>query len=179
MVEPTDTPPESAPDKRADQTPERVVELVVNLDDTTGELVGHAIDELMQQGALDAWATPITMKKGRPAVMLSALVNQDDREPLAEQMLTLTGSFGVRYRAWDRLTLDRDWHERSTRLGPIKLKAGALGGKTLAVKPEFDDVVRLAEMAGVSVAEAHRAAQAAADALLQALRKAETAGGPR
>ena len=159
-----------------DNTPARVVELVVNLDDVTGEQVGELIDRLMGLGALDAWATPITMKKGRPAIMLSVLANQDDQAALAEQLLRLTGSFGVRVRPWDRLVLARDWHDRPTRLGAIKLKAGALNGETLTVKPEFDEVVKLAQAAGVSVAEAHRVAQSAADGLLIELRQAQ--GGP-
>lgn len=159
------------------RTPARVVELVVNLDDTTGELVGEVIDWLMQRGALDAWATPITMKKGRPAVMLSALISENDRADMAERLLRETGSFGVRYRAWDRLTLDRDWHDRPTRLGNVKLKAGSLNGETIVVKPEFEEVVRLAESAGVSINQAQRAAQGAADALQAELDDAPQKGG--
>ena len=156
--------------------PTRVVELVVNLDDVTGELVGDAIDRLMQAGALDAWATPITMKKGRPGITLSVLAKEDDRDAMAEQLLKLTGSFGVRVQSWDRLVLDRAWHDRPTRLGTIKLKAGSLHGQPITVKPEFDDVLRLADEADVTVAEAQRAASAAADGLLAELRQA--AGGP-
>lgn len=158
-----------------DDPPTRVVELVVNLDDATGELVGDAIDRLMQAGALDAWATPITMKKGRPGITLSVLAKEDDRAETAEQLIRLTGSFGVRVRQWDRLVLERAWHDRPTRLGTVKLKAGSLQGKPITVKPEFDDVVRLANEANVTVAEAQRVANAAADGLLAELRQA---GGP-
>lgn len=154
----------------------RVIELATNLDDVTGEQAGHMIDALMRAGALDAWATPITMKKGRPALMLSALVREDDQAAMTEQVLRLTGSFGVRHRAWDRVVLERQWHERETRLGPIRLKAGSLGGEPISVKPEFEDVVRLSESAGVPLTEAHRACQAAADQLLTEL-KGQSAGG--
>jgi len=165
MPHPTDTPPT------------RVIELATNLDDITGEQVGHAIDRLIEAGALDAWATPITMKKGRPAVTLSVLVEEDERAATAAMILSLTGSFGVRYRIWDRIVLHRDWHERPTRLGSIKLKVGTLGHETFTVKPEYDDVVRLAEASGVSFAEAHRAAQGAADDLLAELRAGSEGGG--
>lgn len=169
MAKPKDSPPTRAP--------QRVVELVVNLDDSTGELLGHAIEALLALGALDAWATPITMKKGRPAHMLSALVEEADQSAMAEHLLRLTGSFGVRYRTWDRLVLDRNWHERPTRLGSVRLKAGALAGKTITVKPEFDDVIRLASEACASVPEAQRAAQSAADALLAELQADERGAG--
>ncbi len=156
--------------------PQRVVELVVNLDDVTGELAGHLIEQLIELGALDAWATPITMKKGRPALMLSALVREEDRELLAHQMLQMTGSFGLRYRQWDRLILDRAWHDRPTRLGTISLKAGSLNGQTLTVKPEHDALIALANEANVPLIQAQRIALAAADELLVELRLSEGAG---
>lgn len=154
-----------------DDSPLLVVELAVNLDDVTGEQVGAAIDRLLAAGALDAWATPITMKKGRPAVMLSVLASEDRSAALARQLLADTGSFGVRYRTWDRTVLDRATHQRTTALGPINLKAGSLDGEPITVKPEFDDVVALADAADVSLQEAQRVARAAADDLLDELRK--------
>lgn len=164
-------------DSQCSDSPTRVIELAVNLDDTPGELIGHAIGRLLALGALDAWATPITMKKGRPGVTLSVLARESERDALAEALLGLTGSFGVRFRAWDRVVLERAWHDRPTRLGKVKLKAGALAGRTVAVKPEFEDVLRLAGEAGVSAAEAHRAASAAADGLLAELRQGDQASG--
>lgn len=163
-----------------DSPPDRVVELAVNLDDVTGEQLGETIDQLMRAGALDAWATPITMKKGRPGVTLSVLVREADREALVQQLFDCTGSFGVRFRAWDRAVLERAWHDRPTRLGPVALKAGSLGGRVVTVKPEFASVWALASSAGVGLAEAQRAAQAAADALLEELRggAGSPEGGP-
>lgn len=155
-----------------DNPPTRVVELAVNLDDITGEQAGAVIDRLMSAGALDAWAAPITMKKGRPGVCISLLAREEDRDALARQLLADTGSFGVRVRAWDRLVLDREWHTRETRLGTIKLKAGLLMGQPITVKAEFDDVLALADATNVSLNEAHRVASGAADALLAELKQA-------
>lgn len=149
--------------KPTTDSPTRVVELAVNLDDVTGELLGDAIATLMQRGALDAWATPITMKKGRPGVTLSVLADEAKRDTFAKLILECTGSFGVRYRPWDRVVLDRQWVEVQTRLGEVTLKVGSLAGDVITVKPEHDTVKTLAESAGVSLAEAQRAAQAAAD----------------
>jgi hypothetical protein len=161
-----------APSQANDNTPTQVVELAVNLDDITGEQAGAAIDRLMAAGALDAWATPITMKKGRPGICLSVLARETDRDALAKQLLADTGSFGVRVRSWDRLVLERDWHTRDTRLGTIKLKAGSLHGQPITVKPEFDEVRALADAANVSLNDAQRVASGAADALLAELKQA-------
>lgn len=154
-----------------DDPPARVVELVVNLDDVTGEQVGATIDRLMCAGALDAWSVATTMKKGRPGVMLSVLAREDQREEMAKQVLEETGSFGVRFRAWDRLVLGRTYHERETALGRLTIKAGSLDGKLITAKAEFDKVVSLASESGISLSEAASVASAAADALLAELKQ--------
>jgi hypothetical protein len=154
-----------------DDSPTRVLELAVNLDDATGEQVGATIDRLIAAGALDAWATPITMKKGRPAVCLSVLATEDQRDALAKQLLADTGSFGVRYRTWDRIVLERATHCRETALGEIRLKAGSLDNQPITVKPEFDDVLALADSTKVSLQQAQSVARSAADTLLAELRK--------
>ena len=156
---------------QTDNSPTRVIELAVNLDDVTGEQLGAAIDRLIAAGALDAWATPITMKKGRPAVTLSVLAREEHKDVLTRQLLSDTGSFGVRTRAWDRVVLDRSYHERDTSLGRLTLKAGSLGGKPLTVKPEYDDVLALANKTNTALSEANRVANSAADALLAELKQ--------
>lgn len=161
-----------APSQAHDDSPTRVVELAVNLDDVSGELVGAAIGRMMSAGALDAWATAITMKKGRPGVCLSVLCREDQQHVIARQLLKDTGSFGVRFRAWDRVVLERTWHQRDTRLGMVKLKAGSLDGRIITVKAEFDDLLALAEQQGVALQEALRVADDAAEALLAELQEA-------
>jgi len=144
----------------------RVVELVVNLDDVAGEVVGHATQTLLAEGALDVWTTPIHMKKQRPGVTLSVLCPPEVSQALAKRILQLTGSFGVRFRDWDRLVLDREHATAATRFGEVALKLGRLDGQLLTAQPEFDAVRDLADAAGVPVREAMAAAHAAADTLL-------------
>lgn len=152
-----------------DDPPTRVVELAVNLDDVTGEQVGAAIDRLLAKGALDAWATPITMKKGRPGITLSVLTHETKQDALTKQLIADTGSLGVRHRAWDRTVLDRSFHHRDTSLGSIKIKVGSDNHQPLTAKPEFDEVVALADANDVSLHEAKRIADAAASELLAEL----------
>lgn len=160
-----------------DATPTCVVELVVNLDDVTAEQVGAVIDRLIAAGALDAWATPITMKKNRPGLMLSVLARPQQQQQFAEQLLNDTGSFGVRYRDWQRTILQREVHQRQTPLGPIQIKVGLLDGKPITAKPEFEQVLTLAQNAGVSLAYARRVADAQALALQQELQQQTQQGG--
>lgn len=150
-------------------SPTTVVEIAVNLDDAAGQIVGDAMRRLLDAGALDAWTTPIGMKKQRPGVMLSVLCEPAKRDDLSRLMLRLTGSFGVRYRAWDRVVLERRHVELETRLGGVRGKAGWLGGDLVTLRPEYEDVKSLADRAGVTLREAMDAAIAAADAAREAL----------
>ncbi|MEO1237984.1 MAG: nickel insertion protein [Planctomycetota bacterium] len=156
-----DPPHPSGPD-----SPTAVVELVVNLDDATPEVVGDATQTLMDGGALDVWATPIQMKKQRPGVMLSVLCLPEVVQATARRVMELTGSFGVRFRGWDRLVLEREHVEAETRLGPVSVKLGRLDGELVTAQPEFDAVRALADSAEVPVRVAMDAARAAADRLL-------------
>jgi len=150
-----------------DETPQRVIELSTNLDDATGEIVGHAIDALLADGALDAWATPMVMKKGRPGVTLSLLGREEDADRLARRVIDLTGTFGVRRRAWERVVVERRAERVETEYGPIAVKVGELDGRVVVCKAEFDAVVAAAERHGAPVREVLAAAQAAARGLIE------------
>ena len=127
---------------------ETVVELATNLDDITGEQLGHAITELMEAGALDAWVTPIVMKKGRPAHTLSVLVTPPQAAELAGLVMSMTGSLGVRTRQLDRVVAQRhtvtvsvDGHDIDVKVSDVRVKA------------EFDQVTVAAEALGLPVQE--------------------------
>jgi len=146
-------------------TPTEVTEIVVNLDDVTGELVGDAVRTLMAAGALDVWTSAIQMKKGRPGVMLSLLCEQKKQDEMARLVIELTGSFGVRFRDWGRLILDRRHVTVDTAYGKVRVKVGELDGKVVVARPEFEAVKHLAQETGVSVRLVSDAAQSAAQAL--------------
>jgi len=136
-----------------------------NVDDMTGELAGHALNALLAAGALDAWATPITMKKGRPGLTLSALATGERVDAIAVTMLRETSSIGVRIAPVRRVERPRRVVEVATPFGviPVKVSAGPYG--PAVVKPEFDACVRLAERGGVTVREVMAAALEAAKTL--------------
>lgn len=127
------------------------VVIEANIDDMTGELAAHAIEALLRAGALDAWATPITMKKGRPALTLSALATEAAADRIADTMLRETTSIGVRKVPVSRTERPRRMIEVATEYGtiPVKLSEGPYGAPQM--KPEFDACAQAAEKAGVSV----------------------------
>lgn len=146
----------------SDELSRPVCELCVNLDDVTAEVVGSATQALFAAGALDVWTTAIQMKKQRPGVMLSVLCDAAKQREFAVRIIELTGSFGVRFRVWDRLTLDRRHETLTTRFGDVRVKVGSLDGRILVAQPEYEDVRTRAEAAGQPVRVVLLAAQAAA-----------------
>ena len=86
---------------------ESVWQIDANLDDMSPELCAPAADALFAAGALDVWWTPITMKKGRPALVLSALVESAARAAVIAAILRETTTIGVRYNERQRTVLAR------------------------------------------------------------------------
>lgn len=123
---------------------EQVALLETNIDHLPAEELAFAAEELMRDGALDVWQTPIVMKKGRSAVMLSVLVPAAAAERSSQRIIELTGSLGVRRELLERTVADREHRVVETPWGPARVKVG--GGRT---RPEHDDVARIARDHGL------------------------------
>jgi len=141
--------------------------LEANIDDASGELVGTWIEALLAAGALDAWTTPIAMKKGRPAVTLAALAPVERADAIAHAILRETTSLGVRRYDVSRAERPRRILQVDTPYGtiPAKVAEGPFGPPQ--VKPEFDACVAAARAHAVPVREVLRAATAAAELALR------------
>jgi pyridinium-3,5-bisthiocarboxylic acid mononucleotide nickel chelatase len=133
-----------------------------NLDDLSPELVPDAAEASFAAGALDVWATPVQMKKGRPGIVLSALARPADERRVAEALLRETSTLGLRISQLRRWELDRD--ERTVEVAgeQVRVKVGRLDGEVLNVAPEHDDCVAVAARTGQSVKSVWAAAFAAA-----------------
>ena len=133
-----------------------------NVDDMTGELAAHAISQLLEAGALDAWALPITMKKGRPGLILSALTTVASLAVIETVLLRETSSIGLRRIGVSRTERPRETFEVETLFGklPVKVARGPYGPPQL--KPEFDACAAAAALHDVPVRTVLAAAMAAA-----------------
>jgi uncharacterized protein (TIGR00299 family) protein len=135
--------------------------LEANLDDCPGQLVARAIEACLEEGALDAWAAPLTMKKGRPGILLGALAPAGRREPVARAILRETTTLGVRRYAVRRDELEREVVPVETMYGPVRVKVGRLDGREIGAHPEYEDCAARARERGVAVREVVAAALAA------------------
>jgi hypothetical protein len=136
--------------------------LEANVDDMTGEVAAHALEALFAAGALDAWAAPITMKKGRPALTLAALADAARADAVAAAMLRETTTIGVRRVGATRTERPRRLVTVVTAFGPVRVKISEGPFGPPQVKPEFDDCAAVAREHGVPVRVVLEAALAAA-----------------
>jgi pyridinium-3,5-bisthiocarboxylic acid mononucleotide nickel chelatase len=129
---------------------DRIALLETNVDDVTGEILGHAIDTLLMQGAFDASAVPFMGKKGRPGFTVRVTCNVNSVEKFARILVRETGSFGVKSTIVDRLKVPRRQTSESIlvrgKLYRIRLKIGA---GTFRSKPEFEDAKKIAVKTGL------------------------------
>jgi uncharacterized protein (DUF111 family) len=127
----------------APQPGRTAVVLEVNVDDVTGEVLAHTVAALLAAGAHDAWATPIVMKKGRPAHTVAALADPADVDRLAAVLLAETGSLGLRATTVERWPQRRA--EATIDVGGHPIRVKVAGGRA---KPEHDDAVAAARALG-------------------------------
>ena len=137
---------------------DEITQIETNLDDLSPELAAGAMDRLFSAGALDVFFTPVQMKKNRPGFLLTVLSPIDKALELARILLTETTAFGVRMHRAERLKLRREFHERETPYGTVRIKLGFLGDELVQSVPEYSSCLEVAEGAGVSVKDVYVAA---------------------
>jgi len=132
--------------------------LETNLDDVSGEVLGHFIGTTLAAGALDVFHTPVQMKKNRPGVLLTVLCRAEDADKFTVRLLRHTSAFGVRRTLAERRKLRRGFVTVKTEFGDIPVKLGMLDGETVQAAPEFEVCRAKAVQAGVPLKEVHDAA---------------------
>ncbi|HEY3209049.1 MAG TPA: nickel pincer cofactor biosynthesis protein LarC [Actinomycetota bacterium] len=120
-----------------------------SLDDMTPELVADAAGALLAAGALDAWTTPVVMKKGRPGLVLSALCEPAAAARLRRAFFETTSTFGVRSFPVRRAELERRTVTVPFGDDSVRVKVGLLGGRIMSATPEHDDVAEVARRRGL------------------------------
>ncbi len=137
---------------------DHVVILETNLDDVTGEVIGHATEKILEAGARDVSVTPVFMKKNRPGHMISVITDEGKTEEIARILMEETGTLGVRefpvkrhiaLRASERVAVVVKGKKY-----PIQIKTSLdEKGDVLGEKVEYEDRRRLARKMGVSLRE--------------------------
>jgi len=130
-----------------------LVLLETNLDDATPQALAWVHERLLALGARDAWLTPVLMKKGRPGVVVSALVDPALEGPAVDLLMRETPTLGVRRRPVARHEAEREVLPVETPYGPVRVKVKRWRGRVLSISPEYEDCRGRALERGVPLGE--------------------------
>ena len=126
-----------------------------NIDNMSGEILGYVMEKLFEAGAVDAYFTPIQMKKGRPGIIISAIVAESNLSSVELVLLNQTTTFGIRKYKVVRTILTREFKEVDSQFGKIKVKIGKYNGDIKSFSPEYEDCKRIAEERGIPLKQVY------------------------
>ena len=147
----------------ADAPPAEIMILETNIDDSTGETLGLAMDSLLAAGALDVHYVPVFMKKNRPAWLLRVICREADAMAMEHVIFTETTSIGIRKLRAGRTCLARTLLDVALPAGTAKVKKCCFDGRTFYY-PEYESIKALSASSGVPFADLFRDAAATAKA---------------
>lgn len=129
---------------------DEIMVVETNLDDVTGEVIGYTINRLLLEGAKDVSVIPIFTKKNRPGQILKVITDRQNFERLSRILMEETGSLGVRIYPCERRTLTREMVPVEIEIDGSKEQVSVKvakdrKGEIVQVKPEYEDVRRIAE----------------------------------
>jgi uncharacterized protein (TIGR00299 family) protein len=128
--------------KASEATTVSIIE--ANIDDSSPQLIGYAMERMFEAGALDTLVIPAQMKKGRPGFLIQVIAEHEKREALAAILFSETTTLGVRFYHAERLVQARKWVEVQTPHGMVRIKAGDHG-----FAPEYEDARKIASVSGI------------------------------
>lgn len=137
-------------------SPHEALMLECNIDDMNPEWYDHLFEKLFEAGAMDVFLTPIIMKKSRPANTLSVLCSSNRAQNIKSVIFKNSTTIGLREYPVYKTFLERKEQEVETELGKIRVKSSFLDGKEIRLKPEFEDLRKLALEHGLSLNEVEK-----------------------
>ncbi len=137
------------------------VEIRAQMDDADPRLLGHLMDRLLDDGALDVYFAPIQMKKNRPGVLVVILARREAAGALGRRLLDETPTLGYRVVAVERQERERRWEKVRTPYGSVRMKVADDDAGAPLATPEYEDCRRLAQARDIPLRRVLEAAAAA------------------
>lgn len=133
-----------------------IVSLQTNLDDATPENIAFLTETLMNKKALDVYITPIVMKKGRQAQLLTVFCKEESVELLEKEIFLNSTTFGIRKNYFDRTILDRKFETIDYQGLPVTIKYGYLNDSLIHQTIEYESLKNVCETLDISYTEAEK-----------------------
>jgi len=133
---------------------DRVKILETNIDDISGEILGHLIEKIMDQGAKDVSIYPGITKKGRPTNLVCVICDESIVNIIIDILVLETGTLGIRISDSNRIIVPRTNHSFSLTFDDksfeVNYKKSSYKGKT-HFKIEFDDLKNISNSLDKSI----------------------------
>lgn len=131
--------------------------LETNIDDMNPEFYGYVEEKLFNVGALDVFKTQIFMKKGRPGIKLSVLINEKVENDVLNVIFEETTSIGVRKCRVEKIMLNREFSKVKTEYGDITIKKAYYKGMLVKYKPEYEECMTIAKEKNMPLDKVYKA----------------------
>jgi uncharacterized protein (TIGR00299 family) protein len=144
---------------------ERVTVIETTIDDMNPQFYDYVMEQLLKMEVLDVFLTPISMKKNRPATLVTVISSPERLTSIIEFLLRETTTLGLRWHEEERAKSDREIQIHKTKYGKIRFKLAKWEGKVVNLSPEYEDCKRLALEKGVPLKEIFEEAKRVATSL--------------
>jgi uncharacterized protein (TIGR00299 family) protein len=151
---------------------ERVMVVETNIDDMNPQFYDYIMEGLLKMGTKEVFLTPVLMKKGRPATLLTVICSSEKLPAVTGFLLKETTTIGLRWREDDRVTAEREIVSLRTKHGNIRFKVARWNGEVINVSPEYEDCKRKALGKGIPLKDVFEEAGKAARVIRDGQRKA-------
>lgn len=106
----------------SEANPESILEYTCNLDDISAERIGFSMEQLFENGAVEVYTIPVTMKKSRLGNLLCVMCRERDKEKSLQTNFKHTTTLGVRENISNRYFLEHSIDIVKTEFGDIHIK---------------------------------------------------------
>ncbi len=130
-----------------------IVLLECNVDDMNPQIYPHVIELLFQRGALDAYLTPVIMKKGRPGTLITVIAPNESLDRIKDLIYRETTTLGTRVSPVVREKLERGFSTVRVFDEEVRIKTGYLNGEPVNIQPEYEDCKRISELKNIPLKE--------------------------
>ncbi|ABR55178.1 protein of unknown function DUF111 [Methanococcus vannielii SB] len=136
---------------------EKTIMLETNIDDISAEIISYATERLLNEGASDVFITPTFGKKNRHGTMISVICPYTNFEKFVKIIMEETGTLGVRINHYDKIRAKRKSEKVFITLNNCKfefdVKISELNGNIINIKPEFEDLKKIAKKLNIPLRE--------------------------
>jgi len=151
---------------------EKVMVVETNIDDMNPQFYDYIMERLLKMGTKEVFLTPVLMKKGRPATLLTVICSSEKLPAVTQFLLKETTTIGLRWHEDDRVKAEREIVSLKTKHGNIRFKIARWNGEVINVSPEYEDCKRKALEKGIPLKDVFEEARKAAGAIRDSQRRA-------